>query len=186
MKIVLFALMLMLAVIGVSAVSLIKSAPVKRPALTMAELGRWKTIRTKSVLDESVQITLRLTAEEKIQAGRETSLPELNVRCKEGKLGVYIDNGAPSKPEADLGDEHTVRIRLDNQESIAQRWKESTNKGVLYAPEGQTLADQLVKAKSFHFEFTPLNSGPATVRFDVVGLERKLEELKTSCSSAKR
>ena len=146
-------------------------------------IGKWTISRSNSLMDDSKTVVISLDAENNISAYPNKSvIPELIIICKENKTQLYIDVKVSPNPEYGLYNKSTVRIRLDDNKFLKQRWSESTNGEALFAPKAISLARKLNKSRTMLFEFTPYNSNSQLAEFDVRGLEPYLKELSKTCN----
>jgi len=142
--------------------------------------GKWQQSESVSPIDDSKTVVLRLEAENKIDGWLgKTVRPALLIRCKEKKTELYVSTDLATNPER--GDAATVRLRIDSRPAVTQQWKESTSNDALFAPRPIQLARDLAAAETWLFEFTPFNSNPALVRFDVRDLKAHLDAVSTAC-----
>jgi hypothetical protein len=91
----------------------------------------------------------------------------------------------PANPEYGSFGTYGVRIRIDDQPPIQQRWTESTDQEALFAPSPKEFARLVANADSLMFEFTPFQSSPATAHFNVSGLNNLLDNVATPCGWSK-
>lgn len=145
---------------------------------------KWQVSEDRSSMDDSPWITLSLTAENEVQGWLHSQTPVLFVRCMEGRIDTFIETGMSTSPELGRYNEYTVRLRFDDGKPISQRWSESTDHKVLFAPKGLSVAQMISKADRMLFEFTPFNSPPAIARFKVAGLASKLNKVTTACEKS--
>jgi len=146
----------------------------------------WRVTEEPSQMDGSKTVLLALDADNEIEGWLKKSRPTLIVRCHEGKTDVYATLGVSANPERGRYNEYTVRIRLDDQPATKQTWGSSTDNEALFARNGAALADQISGAKRMLLEFTPFNASPATVEFNVAGLEKDLPKVKAACSRGRK
>lgn len=155
----------------------------KEDANIVPKTGKWLISRSNSPMDDSKTVTINLYAINEISGYPSKSFrPVLYIRCKENKTEVFINIGVSANPEYGLYNKFTVRIRLDDNKFLKQRWSESTNGEALFAPKAISLARKLNKSKRMLFEFTPYNSNSQLAEFDVQGLEPYLKELSKTCN----
>lgn len=86
----------------------------------------------------------------------------------------------PATVESAFGG-HTVRIRIDEQKAVSEKWSDSTDNKGLFAPRPMEILKKMAKAKTMLFEFTPFNASPVTVTFDVHGLDGQLSNADVPC-----
>ncbi len=107
--------------------------------------------------------------------------PMLYIRCQEGKTELFVRTELPPNVEYGMIDQATVRVRVDEESPSRQVWGESLDGKALFAPKPIALARRLAAASSFRFEFTPFQSNPQTVTFQVAGLENHLGAVAGAC-----
>jgi len=107
--------------------------------------------------------------------------PVLYVRCKNDKTEVIIDNDGPADPELGRYNQATVSLRFDEAKAKRYRANESTDSESLFLPSSISLAKRMLKSDSLLYEFTPFQTGPATLAFDLRGLDQHIEPLRETC-----
>jgi hypothetical protein len=109
----------------------------------------------------------------------------LMIRCKGGKTDLYVITGRPA--EIEYGTEaSTVRIRLDDRKPATQHWTESDDHEALFAPTPIALAQEIARAHTMLFEFTPFQDTKKLIRFDLEGLRNEIERLAIPCKWSER
>lgn len=146
----------------------------------IGESGKWVSESTASAMNDSKGIILALPAENDAHGWLSNHRPNLVVRCQEGKTDVYVDTGMPATVESAFGG-HTVRIRIDEQRAVSEKWSDSTDNKGLFAPKPMELLKKLAKAKTLLFEFTPFNASPTIITFEVHGLGQHLSKANVPC-----
>lgn len=141
----------------------------------------WHVSTGVSEMDGSPTVSLSLSAEGEIQGWMESRTPMLYIRCRENKTDVYVVTGMQANPEYGLFNEASVRVRLDDRPPTRQRWGESTSGDALFAPRPIAFARDLARAERLSFEFTPFNSSPQTVHFQLEGLSPLLPQVADAC-----
>ena len=145
--------------------------------------SKWTIHNSTSAMDDSDTVFLKLLAENSIKNWiNDTSLPFLIIRCLENKTDVYINTGVSANPELGLYNQFTVRIRFDDKKAFKQRWSESTDGKAMFAPKPIALAREINKSSRMLFQFTPYNSDPQIVEFDVENVEDFLKEVASTCN----
>jgi len=137
---------------------------------------KWHVTEDLSPMDGSKTVVLALDADNQVQGWIKSTTPTLIVRCKEKATEVFVWTGTSANVEGG-SDEHTVRLRLDENTPTTEHWSESSNDQSLFAPDGSGLAKQLVGARILTFEFTPFNANPAVARFSLQGLEQHIQKV---------
>ncbi len=144
---------------------------------------KWIKIDSESEMDDSPQVLLVLYADNEITDWlKKKHKPMLAITCIENKTSVAIIPETSASPEVGLYEKYTVRIRLDKNKPIKQRWREANTSDALKAPNAISLARQINKSEKMLFEFNAFNSGSQIIEFDVRGLEPYLKELADTCN----
>jgi hypothetical protein len=124
-------------------------------------------------------VTFELRAENYVLVWRKRVRPVLGVRCLSRRTDVYVvTDWAASIEEADR---HTVRIGFDEKGESEQQWLDSVDHQALFAPDGVALARQIATARTLRFGFTPYNSEPVLVEFDVRGFDSLIGSVASAC-----
>jgi hypothetical protein len=147
-----------------------------RPKWIQTRASRWAS-------DGSKTISFELEAEREVGVWMKRVRPTLTVRCLGREMEVFVvtDSAASIEPTAD---QHTVHISFDDQAETSHYWLDSADHRELFAPDGMALARQIAGARTMRFGFTPFNSQPVVVDFDVRGFGGPLESVSKTCRSA--
>jgi type VI secretion system protein VasI len=121
-------------------------------------------------MDDTQTVTFHLEAEHSITGWLKTHRPSLILRCKERETDAYVVTGMAARPVYGETDKASVRVRFDDRPARQQHWNESTDNEALFSPQPIALIRSIAVAKTMQLEFTPFNSSPVIVRFDVSGL----------------
>jgi hypothetical protein len=156
-------------------------AGVKPRAQDSEQNGKWHTIESKSQFDDTRTVVLSLAAENKIQGWLATAVPQLLLRCQEGRTEMYVAVGMPATVELGEFQRHTVRIRYDDEAPISLITNESTDNKSLFFPDAMTSIRRMWTSHILLVGFTPFNASPVTVRFDVSGLPFAIQPLRDAC-----
>lgn len=135
--------------------------------------GRWISNHPRSLAFE-------LEAENRAPVWMKHVRPVLVVRClaKTTDVFVFTESAAAIEP----GDEdHSVRIALDGQADVVERWPDSVDHDALFAPDGAAFARRLASARTLRFGFTPHNAPFVTVEFDVRGFSDVIAPVAERC-----
>jgi len=125
-------------------------------------------------------MTLSLKAEKPVKGWMKTSVPTMTIQCGKGKAALYIETEMAL--EVTMIDQQVVRIQLDDNKPIPQRWREATNAMVsATARDATALIKQFTQSQKFIFEFTPFNVAPVQAEFAVAGLSAYLPQLAKAC-----
>jgi type VI secretion system protein VasI len=136
----------------------------------------------KSAMDDSQTVSYHLEAENEIQGWVKRYKPDLILRCKEKKTDAYVVTGMSAQPELGVHDAATVKLRFDDEPAVEQEWSEATNNEALFSPRAVQLIKRIASAKRLRFQFTPFNSSPTIVEFDVSGFGDRIDLLAKTCN----
>jgi len=145
---------------------------------------KWKELETASKMDDSPGMTLYIEAENTIEGWLQKSLPILTVRCKEGKIDLFIVTQMAAQPELGKNDVYTVRVRLDHNTPSTEEWTGSTSNKGLFTPMPEALIQQIRNSDMMLFEFTPFNADKVIAQFDVRGFSSHLKKLMEKCGKS--
>jgi hypothetical protein len=130
--------------------------------------------------DGSRTVTLQVDALRDIQVSRQAVRPVLAVRCLSRLTEVFVALGTSANIEA--GDTNRVTVQLDDQTPSVQQWLRTHTYQELFAPDGLTLARQLVGASLMRFTFTPFGSRPVVAEFNVKGFDQHVATVSRTCA----
>jgi hypothetical protein len=119
-------------------------------------------------------ITFELVADKDVAVWQSLVRPVLIVRCQARATEVFVVTNSAASIERDTR-LHTVKLSFDDGNELAQMWEHSVDHEALFAPDGTALAQQIAKAKSMSFTFTPFNASPTLVTFSVAGFSGQLQ-----------
>ena len=125
-------------------------------------------------------IALEVAARNETQIWMRKVRPLLVVRCVDNRTDVFVFTDSAAAMEAQ-DDDHTVRVALDGGPERSERWPDSASHDALFAPDGSRLLDELGRARTLTFGYTPHNSAPVVARFDVGGLRDRLAAAARHC-----
>jgi hypothetical protein len=149
-----------------------------------ASAPKWsRTAQSRWATDGSPTIGFEVEAERDVTVYMDRVRPVLAVRCISGQTEVFVVLRSASSIE-NGSNTHTVRIGLDDQPDVEQRWLDSSDLQALFAPEGNAIAAGLATARRLRFAFKPFNAPPASVEFDVHGFEGPLAAMSKTCAPA--
>ncbi|HBX5494045.1 TPA: type VI secretion protein [Klebsiella pneumoniae] len=140
--------------------------------------GKWLTHITTSPVDDSKNVVLMLPSNDSIRTPfGETVTPTIFVACREKKTEVFINW------DVYLGLEETSMLyRFDKQKAVERRWSISTDtKAVFYSGRNIDFVKAMTKADKMFARITPYNESPASVTFDLSGLNSALKPLQQAC-----
>jgi hypothetical protein len=175
--------LLVLAIFSLSAVSCSKG--------TEVVADKWKEIQSRSAMDDTVTYKLVLESEADVP-----EKPLLVIACSAGKLSVFVNARTVLTQDPtsnDLGWYSKGRYRFGQENPEAVSWHTSEDHNAVFVPKeivdssnirhqfAAEFVDRLAGAQVFHFEYSPVNGGPAVAEFDVRGLSGHLAHLKAQC-----
>jgi hypothetical protein len=136
---------------------------------------------SKSQFDDSRTVVLSLGAENRIQGWLATAVPQLLLRCREGRTEMFVAVGMPATVEPGEFERHTVRLRYDDEAPISVVTNQSTDNKSLFFPDAISSIVRMWNSHILLVGFTPFNASPVTVRFDVSGLPLAVQPLREAC-----
>ena len=159
-----------------------QAAHVSRTESTSAP--KWsRTRQSQWATDGSRTIGFEVEALQDVAVYMDRVRPVLAVRCISQQTEVFVVlRSSPSIENG--GDTHTVRIGLDEEPDVEQRWLDSSNMQALFAPDPKAFAARMATARHLRFGFKPFNAPPAAVEFDVHGFEGPLAAMAKTCAPA--
>lgn len=148
--------------------------------LPPAASKKWKLSRSVSPMDDSATATASIRSEGAFSAWLKTpSKAALLIRCQERELEMYIATGT-SAHVTSAGPGRVGTVRFDRDDPYEVGLTESTSSDALFFVD-DTLLLRMMSAETFLFRFTPFNSAPATVQFDVRGGRPLINEVLAAC-----
>jgi hypothetical protein len=148
--------------------------------------GNWHLNTSVSSFDDSKTVVLTLTAINQITGWPGvTTTPMLALRCKEGNVEAYVSTGMQGKPEfgqngTDLG--VAMRGRYDKDKPNYYLMNKSTDGKMFFFPNPIWEIKSMLDHYSLVLSFTPFNSIPVEMHFDLTGLGREIKPLRDACS----
>jgi hypothetical protein len=145
---------------------------------------KWsRTRQSQWATDGSRTTGFEVEAERDVTVYMDRVRPVLAVRCISRQTEVFVVlRSAPSIENSD--NTHTVRIGLDDEPDVEQRWLDSSNMQALFAPDGKAFTARMATARRLRFAFKPFNAPPTAVEFDVHGFEGPLAAMSKTCGPA--
>jgi hypothetical protein len=154
------------------------------PSPTKTTAKGWQYSENASAMDGEKSAYLLLSADTKVEGMITDVTPTMIVRCQKGKAELLINT--ETMVDTDFwSSTGKVRVRFDDGQPAAQKWKASTDRQALFAPNTAQFIKQLMSVKTFLFEFTPFNKSAQVVKFDVSGLDTQIDKIATACPKAK-
>lgn len=148
---------------------------------TKAARGKWKIERGKSEMDDSVVVTTSLDATSPISFWPSRSyVPTLHYRCKEKRLELFVVAGASASVESS-NDTASMRLRLDDGEPQPLPAAKGTSDGIFFLPFGPYYLQTWAAFHRLRIEFTPYNSSPVVMDFEITGFEEPYKAVIEAC-----
>ena len=169
------------------ALGFMAQSPPSTPATVTARpnpAGGWAIKRTKSDFDDSRTIALSLSASNTITGWpRKTTRPTLIVRCKEGDLSAYVATGLTANPEMGETDVASFRVRWDAQPASSETFDEASSSDAYFFRQPAEAIASMLFSRKLTLGFTPFNSDPVVIAFNLPGLTRWKRDLLSGCPS---
>lgn len=143
--------------------------------------SQWQVLESVSEMDGSRRVAASLQAVDSIPATWGYNRPSLILRCDGNRTNLYIDTKGVVASIYGEFDRSRVRWRIDDGAPTSQAWQESTDSQALFAPRPIAFARQLMDGESLLFEFTPYDSGPVTVKFDLSEMDNVVSRIAEAC-----
>ena len=147
---------------------------------------KWTMLRSRSSFDDSPTVELQLKAEAPISGWPGvTRTPTLILRCNEHKIDALISIGMRAKTSfgeygRDLGT--STRGRYDKGEVFEYLMPKSTDGQAFFFPKPIEEIKYMMKHSPLVLEFTPFNSNPVEMRFEIAGVLEAIKPLREACS----
>ena len=135
--------------------------------------GKWVLDNKNNLIDDSVTITLTLTAD---SGGTRFGKPiELIARCASNKTEVLINW------RTYLGSQASVTLRIGAGDANTSRWDVSSDRQATYHPAPVKMLKDMLAADNMVAQVTPFNVNPFTAIFDTSGLDEAIKPLRETC-----
>jgi type VI secretion system VasI family protein len=154
------------------------------PATRNAKTGKWRPTTNTSSFDDSKTVLLSLEAENSITGWPNvTRTPTLALRCKEKKTEAFVNTGMQGKPEYGQTLLVHMRGRYDHQGRTFEYEMSKSNDGKAFF-FGDSIEEikYMLNHTTLVLEFTPYNSNPVEIQFDLFGLGEAIKPLRDACS----
>jgi hypothetical protein len=114
-------------------------------------------------------VSFELPAQNKVPIWLRQAHPHLVVRCVNKRLDVfmYMESAAQIEPQ---DERHTVRLQVDDDPEIVDRWQDSDEHDALFLPDGQAFLRRMSTAKVVRIGYRPHNAAAVVAEFHVGGL----------------
>jgi hypothetical protein len=159
--------------------------PAAAPQSAAAFAGpAWNIANREWLANPRKGVAFELRSVNKVAVWNAQAQPLLVVRCESNRLVTFVYTESQMQMEAQ-DENHTVRIRFDDEAEITERWADSSDHDALFAPDGAAFARRLMRARVLQFGFTPHNAPRALAEFHVDGLRELIEPAAKHCGWTK-
>jgi hypothetical protein len=155
-----------------------------REAAPATSTATWIDNRDGWVAGDRKGVAFELPARNETQVWMRKVRPLLVVRCANRTTDVFVFTDSAAAMEAQ-DEDHSVTFALDDQAERSERWPDSGSHDALFARNGVAFAQELGRATTLRFSYTPHNAAPVVARFDVAGLSAKLAPFAARCGGGK-
>jgi hypothetical protein len=155
-----------------------RTAAVARVASEAPAASRW-TSGARWVSDRK-SVAFELKSINRVNVWMGQVQPLLVVRCTGNRTETFVYTETAARIEPGKED-RAVRVRLDDEPYVDDRWLDSAEHKGLFAPNGETFTHRLVNASTLRFQFTPHNAETAEVQFNVAGLRELIGPVQKKC-----
>ena len=157
--------------------ALSQSLGVDKPKNKTTSKGKWLVSESKSLIDDSLTVTLMLSSAETITTSyRRQIYPTMILRCSENKTNAFVNwnmfLGSDSK---------RVLVRIDKKKAKTQRWYVSTDSKAIFAPKDISFIKSLFGHEKILMQLTPYNESPRMATFEIGGLKEAIKPLRKAC-----
>ena len=140
--------------------------------------GKWIENQVEGETIYEKGVSFQLDAENMASGGRR---PNLIVRCQNTRTDVILTTWTPTVVERGRPGRAVVGLSFDGAPASRERWRESSDREALFAPEALRLARAIAKAQTLRVEFTPVDAPVVTVAFNVAGFDEHIATLASDC-----
>jgi hypothetical protein len=144
----------------------------------------WNIANREWLANPRKGVAFELRSVNKVAVWNAQAQPTLVVRCELNRLVTFVYTESQMQMEAQ-DENHTVRIRFDDEPEITERWADSSDHDALFAPDGVAFARRLMGARVLRFGFSPHNAPRALAEFHVSGLRELIEPAARQCGWTK-
>jgi hypothetical protein len=147
--------------------------------------GAWNVTASTSPVDDTRTVLLGLGAEKEVAKPSGGNFqPQLVLRCKGGKIDVYVITGIPAADE--LPDHRsTATVRFGKEKPVDLRLDRSAEGDALFWPDAAANAERILRAGRLVFQFSPKGFEPVVLEFDLRGIEDVYPQLTEACAKSK-
>lgn len=144
-----------------------------------AAVRTWDVSKGTSRMDSSGLVHLTLESEDEISLGYgKRARPLLALRCRENTTALFVSS------DWYLAENVSVQWRIDQEKPAAQTWNGSTNHkaaGLWDGGRSIPLIKSMLGKKTFLIRITTYNEGAREMSFNIEGLDKVIEPLRTAC-----
>jgi hypothetical protein len=169
-----------LAAAAVATTSPKGAAPGVTTAVPAAPAPVWSSTHQSRWVSQGRGAAFELEANQPVSVWTKRVRPLLVVRCVDRRTDVFVYTESAARIE-EQDENHTVRVAMDGEAPLYERWPDSVEHDALFAPDGQAFARRLVSARQMTFSFMPHNAATATATFEVAGLRELLTPIAKRC-----
>lgn len=162
--------------------ALVSRSQVVKPSPRSVSGGDWHFSTSISQMDDTKTAVVFTKAVKQVGRGLRRGLPTLWIRCKEGKIGAYINFGFF------IGtDTIQVEYRYDREKLRRRDWSISTDHQAIFFPGGSDNQIAFVKkirmTNKLNVRLTPYGENPVLAEFRTVGLSTVLHHIENACKN---
>lgn len=157
------------------------AVPTEAPTATPALTGKWVSDSNASSFDDSKTVTLLLDAENDIDGPSGAIRPSILVRCQEHQKDAYVYIGMSPDVESGNLDGATIRTRFDKEPATTENTNQSTSHDSLFFINPEATIKDFLKHDQMVLGFTPFDSSPVEITFDLRGLSEAIKPLNEAC-----
>lgn len=144
-----------------------------------AAVRTWEISTNTSRMDGSPRVYLTLDSEDEVSVGYgRRARPMLALRCLENTTALFVSG------EWYLSDTSSVQWRIDDEKPVAQTWHVATNKKAVGLWDGGRsipFIKSMLGKKTLLIRITTYNDGSREMAFNIEGLDKVIEPLRTAC-----
>jgi hypothetical protein len=168
------------------------SAPATAPAATSAASraaaargapvvkSKWNAANREWLVNAKRGVAFELPSLNKVTIWQGMAQPMLVVRCDAGRMQMFVYTASAIQMEAQ-DENHTVRLSLDDEAEVTERWADSSEHDALFAPDAPAFARRLTTARSLRVGYTPHHAQRVVAEFPVSGLGEAIQPAARQC-----
>jgi hypothetical protein len=145
----------------------------------------WKRAEREWLWNPRKGVAFELPSVNRVAVWQGTVLPTLVVRCESNRMQTFVYTGSAMQMEPQ-DENHTVRIRFDDEPEQTARWADDSDHSALFAPDAAGFAQRLTTARTLRFSYTPHNAATAVAEFHVGGLADLIQPAAKQCGLRSR